>query len=415
MLDRAQEHWFFEDKFGLFVHWGLYALLAGEYEGKKTHHIAEWIMHDLNIPKAEYEKLAQRFNPKDFDADALVFLAKEAGMRYVVLTAKHHDGFALFHTKADPYNVVDATPYKRDIAEEFKKACDKHGLRLCFYYSQAQDWHHKGGLAVRKIEDNPEFETYMREKCIPQLTELLTNYGDLGLIWFDTPVTMSREDCVRCRDLVKQLQPDCLVSGRVGHGLGDYMTTGDNFIPMLPFEGAFEVPATINGTWGYNKHDTNWKDAPRLIRDLVRIVSRGGNYLLNLGPDAQGHIPEKSQQVLREVGTFMKANGESIYGTTPVPVYPYDLPWLAYTARPHVLYIHVFEYRRWLYLINMGNHIKKATLLSDGRELKALELRTCEGVNSWNIELPEGLPASPDYVIKVEMQERDVVFEPLSV
>ena len=413
MLSHKDSHWWLDAKFGLFIHWGLYAVPAGEWKGQKTRNIAEWIMHDLKIPREEYARLAERFDPKEFDAENIAKMAKDAGMRYLVLTAKHHDGFSMFHTKADPWNVVDATPWARDIAMAFRKACEKHGLKLGFYYSQAQDWHHPGGLETGVRDENPGFQAYLDTKCFPQVRELLTNYGDIGLIWFDTPISMTREQSAALKALVKDLQPDCLISGRIGSGLGDYMTTGDNFIPLLPYPKPFEVPATINGTWGYNRLDTGWKSAKQLLRDLVRVVSRGGNYLLNVGPDELGRVPEGSAAVLREIGAFLHSNGESVYETRPVPAYPYDLPWLGMTARKGTLYLHVFEPRKDIYLLNMGNRLKRASLLHDGRELPFWQGRTCEGVFSWSIRLPEDLPETPDLVVKAETEEDEIRFEPI--
>ena len=407
-------NWFEEARFGMFIHWGLYALLAGEYKGRRTENIAEWIMHDLRIPKEEYEKLAALFDPEQFDAGAIVRLAKEAGARYIVFTAKHHDGFAMFGSSADPYNIVDSTPFRRDAAQELRKACDREGLRLCFYYSQAQDWHDPDGIEENERDPSPGFRRYLDCKCIPQLKELLTRYGSIGLIWFDTPMSMTFEESRELRDLVKSLQPDCLVSGRIGHGLGDYMTTGDNFIPLLPYGKPFEVPATINGTWGYSRFDQKWKSAKHLVRDMVKTVSRGGNYLLNIGPDALGKVPEQSVSVLKEIGAWISANGESIYGTVPVPAYPYDIGWGYFTAKKRCLYIHVFESPDELYLINMGNRPLKASLLLDGRELALRQRLTCEGVHSWRIILPKDMPRQPDTVIRVDIEEDDVFFEPVT-
>lgn len=403
--------WWREAKFGMFVHWGLYVLLAGAYRGEETDNIAEWIMHDLQIPVEEYERLAAQFNPVHFDADSIVRLCRDTGMKYLVFTAKHHDGFAMYRSKADPYNIVDATPFGRDVAMELKDACDKYGIRLCFYYSQAQDWHHPHGIEENVPMEGKDFECYLQEKCIPQVRELLTNYGDIGLIWYDTPMDMSEAGARRMRDLVYGLQPDCLVSGRVGYGLGDYMTTGDNFIPLLPYPGDFEVPATINGTWGYSCSDTRWKSTEKLLRNLVKIVSRGGNYLLNIGPDALGQVPTQSTHVLQAIGDFMRLNAESIYGTRPTPVYPYDIDWGYFTARPHKLYIHVFEDLPDIYLLNMGNTPLRATLLADGRELELRQRITCEHVHSWRIFLPEDRPLQIDTVICIEVAEEDILFE----
>lgn len=406
--------WFDKAKFGMFIHWGLYALLAGEYQGRQTDNIAEWIMHDLRIPKADYERLASQFNPQSFDPDALVKAAKQAGMRYIVFTAKHHEGFSMFGTAADPYNVVDAAPYGQDIAAMLRRACDRHGLQLCFYYSQAQDWHHPGGIEEIYRDPSPGFENYLRTKCERQLRELLSNYGDIGLIWFDTPMSMTQQQSRGLYELVKSLQPQCLVSGRIGHGLGDYMTTGDNFIPLLPYGKRFEVPATINGTWGFSQFDNHWKPAQKLMRDLVKVVSRGGNYLLNVGPDATGVVPAASLERLREIGESLKNIGESIYDTQPVPAYPYDMDWGYFTARPGRLYIHVLEKKNEIYLINMGNTPLRAFLLGDGQALPLRQRVTCEGVHSWRIPLPAGLPQALDIVICVEIAEEEVFFEPIT-
>ncbi|MDO4547318.1 MAG: alpha-L-fucosidase [Clostridia bacterium] len=406
--------WWRDAKFGMFIHWGLYVLLAGEYKGQKTDNIAEWIMHDLDIPVEEYQALAARFNPVHFDADKIVRLCRDTGMKYLVFTAKHHDGFAMYHSKASGYNIVDATPFGRDAAMELKEACDRYGIRMCFYYSQAQDWHHPDGFEDAKPMDGKDFRRYLDEKCVPQVKELLTQYGPLGLIWYDTPMDMSREDCLAMRNLVREAQPDCLVSGRVGHGLGDYMTTGDNFIPLLPYGKDFEVPATINGTWGYSSGDTRWKSPEKLLRNLVKIVSRGGNYLLNIGPDALGDVPEKSVEALGVIGEFMRLNGESIYATRPVPPYPYDIDWGYFTAKPGKLYIHVFDDMPDVYLINMGNVPRRAYLLCDGRPLELRQRETCEHVHSWRIFLPEDLPRQIDTVICVEVEEQDIRFEEIT-
>ncbi|MEA4896754.1 MAG: alpha-L-fucosidase [Christensenellaceae bacterium] len=403
--------WWRDAKFGLFIHWGLYALLAGEYRGVRTDNIAEWIMHDLGISAQEYEKLASRFNPDSFDADRIARLARDTGMKYVVLTAKHHEGFAMYRSKADPYNVVDATPWGRDPARALREACDRYGLKLCFYYSQAQDWHHPDGIEEGVPDEGKDFRNYLDRKCIPQITELLTEYGDVGLIWFDTPMSMTKAQSEELKALVRRLQPDCLISGRIGNGLGDYMTTGDNFIPLLPYPGDFEVPATINDTWGFSRFDRRWKSPEKLIRNLVKVVSRGGNFLLNIGPDAAGRVPEACERVLGVIGGFLARCGESIYGTRPVPAYPYDIDWGYFTSRPGKLYIHVFEEMPDVYLLNMANTPKRAYLLSDGRELTLKERVTCEGDHSWRILWPGEQPKDIDTVICVEIEEDQVAFE----
>jgi len=412
-METAAGNWWSEAKFGLFVHWGLYSLLAGEYKNRKTENIAEWILHDLKIPLDEYRQLAGAFAPESFDADSIARMAKKAGMKYLVFTAKHHEGFALYHSKVGRYNCVDASPFGRDPLAELRKACEAHGLRLCIYYSQAQDWDDPNGCEDGVGGGGKDFADYFENKCIPQIRELLTSYGPIGLMWLDTPMYMTEEQSRTLKEVIKEIQPDCLISGRIGNGLGDYMTTGDNFIPSLPYPGAFEVPATINGTWGFNKFDTRWKSAERILRSLVKVVSRGGNYLLNVGPTGDGVVPVESVRVLAEVGDFMAVNGESIYGTTPVPLYPYDIDWGYFTAKPGKLYIHIFENMETAYLLNIANKPLKAYRLSDRLPLSLKERTTCEGDSSWLIKLPPRGDTEIDQVICVEIAGGLVEFEPI--
>src|SRR5512143_2215677 len=313
--------WFREAKFGLFIHWGLYAIPAGEWKGKRSPGIGEWVMHRMKIPVKEYEQLALQFNPFKFDAEDWVKLAEDAGMRYIVITSKHHDGFALYHSKASPYNIVDATPFRRDVLKELADACAKRRMRLGFYYSQAQDWHERNGAGNTwdfGPDEKKDFDQYLRDKAEPQVRELLTGYGRVALVWFDTPRLMTPERARRFTDLVRSLQPDTLIDGRLG-AAGDYVSTGDNVIPSKASGEAWETPATINHTWGYRRDDHDWKSPGQVVFKLVDIVSKGGNYLLNVGPMADGTIPQPSQDVLRTVGRWLKANGEAIYGAGPTP------------------------------------------------------------------------------------------------
>ena len=258
-------------RFGLFIHWGLYAIPAGVWRGKRVPYIGEWLMFREKIPVSTYSKLAARFNPVRFDAAAIVRLAREAGQRYLVITAKHHDGFAMYDSPSNPYNIVKATPFARDPMRELARECKKQGVTLCFYYSQDLDWHHPDGAWNTWDYDVKKKNTdrYLREKVYPQLRELLTQYGPVGLIWFDTPLTISREQSAAIRAFVKKIQPGCLVSGRVGHGMGDYGIPRDNQMPPGRLPGDWEVCATLNHTWGYKTHDHDWKSVENLVRTVV--------------------------------------------------------------------------------------------------------------------------------------------------
>jgi alpha-L-fucosidase len=313
--------WFHEAKYGLFIHWGLYAIPAGEWKGRRIPGIGEWIMNRARIPVREYEQLAKQFNPVRYNAEEWVRLAKDAGMKYIVITSKHHDGFALYDSKVSAYDVVDATPFKRDVLKELADACAKHGMRLGFYYSQAQDWHDPNGAGNEwdfGPDDKKDFDKYLRAKAEPQVRELLTGYGPVALIWFDTPRMMTKDRGQRFADILRSMQPKTLIDGRLGIA-GDYVTTGDNVIPPEIQKTAWEVPATINHTWGYKSYDKDWKSPGQITFKLVDIVSKGGNYLLNVGPMADGTIPQASQDILRHVGDWLKVNGEAVYGAGPTP------------------------------------------------------------------------------------------------
>ena len=336
--------WWREARFGLFIHWGLYAIPAGVWQGKRVPYIGEWMMFREKIPVATYAKFAARFHPRHWDPAAIVRLAKEAGMGYLVITAKHHEGFAMYHSRVSPYNVVDATPWHHDPMTDLARECRRQGVRLCFYYSQDLDWHHPDGAwndwDFAKEKKDPD--RYLREKVLPQLTELLTHYGPVGMIWFDTPLTLSRAQSAAIRRHVKGLQPRCLVSGRIGHGLGDYSLPRDNFLPPGRLAGDWETCATLNHTWGFKRHDHAWKSAANLITTLVDLTSKGSNYLLNIGPDADGVVPAPSVTRLRAIGAWLRLNGTAIHGASPSP-FGYEFPWGRITTKGRTLYFHFFQ------------------------------------------------------------------------
>ena len=413
MIKDSGQPWFKEARYGMFIHWGLYALLAGKYKGQENRGIGEWIMKRMNIPVAEYEALAKDFNPIHFNAEKWVQLAKDAGMKYMVFTAKHHDGFAMFKSHACPYNIVDSSPFGRDVAKELADECQKAGIKFGFYYSQAQDWHHPHGYGYGPTPDQDKnFRKYLDEKCKPQLKELLTNYGDIGLIWFDTPQIMSYEHSKELKDYVKSIQPNCIVSGRIGNQLGEYMSTGDNRIPLTPFPGDWEVPATLNDTWGYKDNDHNWKNPADILQLMLKINSRGGNYLLNIGPDGIGQIPKPSIDILLKVGEFVRANGNAIYGTKPVVGYPYDIENFILTSRDHHLYLSYMGNRPLrLHLTLLDSKVKNATMLATGEPVPhEVSCAPASKASRIIFDTPVNPPGEFFNTIDIEIEDKEPIF-----
>ncbi|MFW6308816.1 MAG: alpha-L-fucosidase [bacterium] len=393
--------WWRQARFGMFIHWGLYAIPAGIWKGKEYDGIGEWIMHHAQIPVKEYEKLAREFNPVNFNADNWVRLADKAGMKYLTITAKHHDGFAMYDSEVSDYNIVDATPFKKDPMKELARACKEAGIKLCFYYSQDQDWHHPDASGNDWDFDPEEknFENYFENKVKPQVRELLTNYGPIGMIWFDTPISISEEQSEELTEFVHELQPDCLVNGRVGHDKGDYGNMGDNQIPENGGHRDWETPATMNDTWGYKTTDENWKSTRTLIHLLADIVSKGGNYLLNVGPTAEGIIPHPSIERLADMGEWMKVNGASIYGATANPLGE-NPDWGVITAKPDRLYLHVFDWKEKIQLSELEKSIKQSYLLADNRQ----KIQFKQKESKAEFSLPKKAPDQKNSVIVVELE-----------
>jgi alpha-L-fucosidase len=322
--------WWREARFGMFIHWGLYSIPAGTWKGKQIPSIGEWIMNNASIPVTDYKALASRFNPTAFNAHEIVALAKSAGMKYIVITSKHHDGFAMFDSKADPFNIVAATPFHRDPIRELAEECRKQGVKLGFYYSQDQDWTAPGGAAYKTgTHDSPnhhwdtaqdgDFAAYLHTKEIPQLKELLTNYGDFPVvIWFDTPTDdMTPALAGEIVTLLNQ-HPNLIWNNRLGGGYKGDTETPEQFIPAKGYPGRdWEACMTMNDTWGFKSYDMNFKSTETLLRNLIDIASKGGNYLLNIGPDSTGAVPPAEIERLHQVGKWLAVNGEAIYGTQP--------------------------------------------------------------------------------------------------
>ena len=345
----ARMAWWREARFGLFIHWGVYSVPAGTHNGEQIENIGEWIMHYGKIPVSEYQQYAKEFNPVDYDPEAWVLMAKDAGMKYIVITAKHHDGFALFETAASDWNIVEATPYGKDLLKPLAEAARKHDIKLGFYYSQAQDWVHPGGSFWDGYgwdpAQNGSMDEYLRDIAVPQVKELFTNYGEISILWWDTPIDMTPARAAMFDGLV-ELQPGIIVNNRLLYGHDGDLRTPEQNVPPTGLDYDWEACMTMNTTWGYKSYDDDWKSSGQLIRNLVDSASKGGNYLLNVGPMANGEIPQASIERLKDVGEWMRVNSSSIYGTTASPFI--RLTWGRATKKEYPnateLYLHVFDW-----------------------------------------------------------------------
>ena len=345
----ARMAWWRDARFGLFIHWGVYSVPAGTHNGEQIENIGEWIMHYGKIPVSEYQQYAKEFNPVDYDPEAWVLMAKDAGMKYIVITAKHHDGFALFETAASDWNIVEATPYGKDLLKPLAEAARKHDIKLGFYYSQAQDWVHPGGSFWDGYgwdpAQNGSMDEYLRDIAVPQVKELFTNYGEISILWWDTPIDMTPARAAMFDGLV-ELQPGIIVNNRLLYGHDGDLRTPEQNVPPTGLDYDWEACMTMNTTWGYKSYDDDWKSSGQLIRNLVDSASKGGNYLLNVGPMANGEIPQASIERLKDVGEWMRVNSSSIYGTTASPFI--RLTWGRATKKEYPnateLFLHVFDW-----------------------------------------------------------------------
>jgi alpha-L-fucosidase len=404
----ARMQWWREARFGMFIHWGVYSVPAGFYHGKPVPGIGEWIMNRAKIPCAEYQSYAQEFNPVKFDADAWVQAAQNAGMKYLVITAKHHDGFAMFDTEASDWSLPKASPFHRDPLKELAAACQKHGVKLGFYYSQAQDWNNGGSAAGGKWDKAQQhsMDDYIDKIAVPQVRELLTHYGEFpAVLWWDTPEDMNAARAAKLAELLK-LKPGIIHNNRLGGGFKGDTETPEQFVPATGYPGRdWETCMTMNDTWGFKSDDHKWKSAETLVRNLVDIASKGGNYLLNVGPTSEGLIPEPSLERLRAVGAWMKVNGVAIYGTGASPFK--KLPWGRCTQKANgnttLLYLHVFDWPAdgTLLVPGLKSSVVSATLLASGDKLNSTT-----GPDGVRVQVPARAPDAISSTVVMEIEGR---------
>lgn len=326
--------WWRDGKYGMFIHWGLYSIPAGVWKTSvQETGYSEWVMYGEKIPVDEYGALAGEFNPTRFDARAWVDVARRAGMKYVVFTTKHHDGFSMYDSDATPYNVVKATPWARDPARELADACREAGLRFGCYYSTDRDWYRLQGPGNHYKQTNvwdfpqstrEDFDLYIEQIVKPQIEELLVKYQP-DLLWFDEINMKTEAQIEDLYQLIRRLRPECIINSRIKGcrfpeqippPYCDYISSGDNEImdKALGFE--WENPGSMNTSFGYNRNDHNWVQPDEVVSRLVDIVSKGGNYLLNVGPTADGVIPQPSVDHLLAAGAWLETNRKAIYGTS---------------------------------------------------------------------------------------------------
>jgi alpha-L-fucosidase len=422
-LTNERAKWFIDSRYGMFIHWGLYSAAEGFWNGEKIrndNNYAEWIFYRNQIPKAAYMTLLNRFDWDEIDPEKWVLLAKKAGMKYITFTAKHHDGFALWDSKASDYSVGNYTHPKRDIVGELAAACKKHGVRLCLYYSHWVDWEHTFGWShERELTGiNPkDYDRYWQEKVIPQIRELLTNYGEISMLWFDmwihhSEAVITKEQLLQLKSLIRELQPHCLINSRLGLSIAedpdvDFKTLSDNEPGSQKEDFPWESPGTVAHSWGFHSAETEWKSTGFLLKSLIGNVGLNGNYTLNIGPRANGEVPYEIESRLLEIGKWLEINGESIYGAEASGLDKNLHNWGKITMKQDGnktrLYLHVFNWPlgKYLPLTGITASPAKIYLLAD-KQKQSLSY-THEGPFT-DIQLPA---LHPDPYVSVVVAEYD--------
>lgn len=411
-IENERGHMFEWGNYAMFIHWGLFSHLGNIWNGKTYYGIGEWMM-DVNMANAdknEYKAVARSFNPTNFDAMKIAQLAKDAGMKYIIITSKHHDGFAMYHSLCDKFNIVDATPFGRDPMKELAEACKQLGLGFGFYYSHNQDWTTPGASGASKVDaegNTKTFDDYFNTKCLPQVEEITKNYGDIELIWFDTPGDIPQKYVQKLVDVVHKNQPGALVSGRVGYNLGDYQTLGDMEVPLENIEGLWESVDVTNDVWGYAWYDQNWKSPKQILKNLISTIARGGTYMLNIGPDGLGDIPEFMSKALQASGKWIARYPQVVYGTEPSP-WKHALPWGDVVKQGNKLYLNVYEWPTSgkLYLPGLKTEIISAGIFN-GKKQQRIKY---EKEGSWTVfDIPYRKPDPMITVIELVMKDDVVV------
>ena len=406
---------FDEGNYGMFIHWGLFSNLAGVWDNKTYYGIGEWIMNPrmAGIPVEDYKKVANDFNPTGFDAKAIAQLAKDAGMKYIIITSKHHEGFAMFDSKASDFNIVKATPFGRDPMHELSDACHELGLGFGFYYSHNQDWTAPGGTRGPKVDENGKeatFEDYFYNKCKPQVKEICSNYGQIDFVWFDTPGDMEEKYVVELAGLVRELQPNAMMCSRVGYGLGDYASVGDMEVPTKKIKGLWETADTNNDSWSYAWYDNNFKSPKVILGRVIETVARGGSYLFNVGPNQMGVIPEIGAKFLRESGDWLKKYSQVVYKANPSP-WSYKLPWGDVTTKDNSMFLAVSEWPTdgKLYLPGLKTKIKSACIVNPNGRNKKVKFNQSDDTNWVSFNVPYKAPDDLISVIEVKFDKEDTI------